>query len=102
MFRLSAAALAAGLLLLPAAFAADPPKADKADKMEENGTSDAAQPKAEGNGAADSAKHKVAKGETLFSIAKKHGLKSTDLAKWNNIRDPSRIRVGQELALSAP
>ena len=74
----------------------------KADKMEDNVNPDAGKPKAKGNGAPDSAKHKVAKGETLFSIAKKHGLKSADLAKWNNIQDPSRIRVGQELALSAP
>ena len=74
----------------------------KADKMEDSATSDAGKAKADGNAAPDSSKHKVAKGETLFSIAKKHGVKSADLAKWNNIRDPSRIRVGQELALSAP
>lgn len=44
----------------------------------------------------------VAKGDTLFGIARKHGLNYRDLAKWNDIRDPRRLRVGQELRLDAP
>lgn len=44
----------------------------------------------------------VAKGDTLYSIARKHGLNQRDLAQWNNIRDPRRLRVGQELRLEAP
>jgi len=49
-----------------------------------------------------SGKYVVVKGDTLFSIAGKHGLKHRDLAQWNGIRDPRRLRVGQELKLDAP
>ncbi|MBK6972508.1 MAG: LysM domain-containing protein [Candidatus Methylophosphatis roskildensis] len=44
----------------------------------------------------------VARGDTLSSIARKHGLNHRDLARWNDIRDPRRLRVGQELRLNAP
>jgi lipoprotein NlpD len=47
-------------------------------------------------------KYTVAKGDTLFGIAQKHGLDYRDLAKWNNIEDPDQIRVGQDLRLTAP
>ena len=47
-------------------------------------------------------KYTVAKGETLSRIAKKNGLNYRDLAKWNDIKDPDQIRVGQELRLTAP
>jgi len=47
-------------------------------------------------------KYLVAKGDTLYSIAKKNGLNHRDLAKWNNLKDPRRLRVGQELRLTAP
>jgi LysM repeat protein len=44
----------------------------------------------------------VAKGDTLYNIAKKHGVNYRDLAKWNKIKDPRRLRVGQQLRLTAP
>jgi LysM repeat protein len=47
-------------------------------------------------------KYIVARGDTLYSIAKKNGLNDRDLAKWNKIKDPRRLRVGQELRLTAP
>ena len=47
-------------------------------------------------------KYIVAKGDTLYSIAKKHRVNYRDLAKWNKIKDPRRLRVGQELRLTAP
>lgn len=47
-------------------------------------------------------KYIVAKGDTLYSIAKKNGLDYRDLAKWNKIKDPRRLRIGQELTLTAP
>ena len=47
-------------------------------------------------------KYIVAKGDTLYSIAKKNGLNYRDLAKWNQIRNPRRLRIGQELRLTAP
>jgi N-acetylmuramoyl-L-alanine amidase len=44
----------------------------------------------------------VAKGDTLSAIAKAHGVSATDLARWNDISDPRRLRIGQELRLTAP
>jgi len=43
----------------------------------------------------------VKAGDTLYSIALEFGLDYRELAGWNNI-DPARIRVGQQLRLSAP
>jgi LysM repeat protein len=44
----------------------------------------------------------VVKGDTLYSIARKHRVNVRDLAKWNDIKDPAQLRVGQQLRLSAP
>jgi len=43
----------------------------------------------------------VKAGDTLYSIALEFGLDYRELAGWNNI-DPAKIRVGQQLRLSAP
>lgn len=51
---------------------------------------------------ASGATHKVAKGETLYSIAKAAGRSVDDLAAWNGLADPTQIKVGQELRLTAP
>jgi lipoprotein NlpD len=44
----------------------------------------------------------VRKGDTLYKIAWQHGLDQRDLARWNGIRDPDVIDVGQRLRLYAP
>jgi lipoprotein NlpD len=44
----------------------------------------------------------VKKGDTLYSIALEHGVEYRELAAWNNIENPSRIRIGQQLRLSPP
>jgi lipoprotein NlpD len=44
----------------------------------------------------------VKKGDTLYSVALDHGVDYRDLAAWNNIENINRIRVGQQLRLSAP
>lgn len=44
----------------------------------------------------------VRKGDTLYSIALEHGLDYRELAALNNIENPSRIRIGQQLRLAAP
>jgi lipoprotein NlpD len=44
----------------------------------------------------------VKRGDTLYSIALEHGADYRELAQWNNLDDPSRIRVGQALRISAP
>jgi lipoprotein NlpD len=41
----------------------------------------------------------VRAGDTLYSIAFKHGLDYRDVARWNHIANPSRIYPGQRLAL---
>ena len=44
----------------------------------------------------------VVKGDTLYDIAKKHGVSYRELAKWNRIKNPRRLRVDQELRLTPP
>ncbi|UCG98764.1 MAG: peptidoglycan DD-metalloendopeptidase family protein [Burkholderiales bacterium] len=44
----------------------------------------------------------VQPGDTLFSIAAAFGQDVKDLARWNSIDDPSRIRVGQTLRVVPP
>ncbi|HSM99572.1 MAG TPA: peptidoglycan DD-metalloendopeptidase family protein [Rudaea sp.] len=46
--------------------------------------------------------YRVVRGDTLYSIAFKHGLDYRDLAAWNGIVSPYRILAGQNLRLSAP
>jgi lipoprotein NlpD len=46
--------------------------------------------------------HVVRSGETLYKIAWQHGVDQRDLARWNGIRDPDVIRVGQRLRLTPP
>lgn len=44
----------------------------------------------------------VQKGDTLYSIAKGHGIDYRNLAEWNGIENPGAIIVGQQLRLSSP
>lgn len=44
----------------------------------------------------------VEKGDTLYGIASSRDVTAADLARWNDISDPRRMRVGQELRLTAP
>jgi lipoprotein NlpD len=44
----------------------------------------------------------VKKGDTLYSIALEHGHDYKDVAAWNNLDNPNRIQVGQQLRLSPP
>lgn len=46
--------------------------------------------------------HVVRKGETLYGIAREHGLSPRDLAAWNGLDNTSRISVGQTLRLTPP
>jgi murein DD-endopeptidase MepM/ murein hydrolase activator NlpD len=43
--------------------------------------------------------HKVAKGQTLWRIARLYGMDVDELARMNNIRDSSRLEVGQQLLI---
>ena len=44
----------------------------------------------------------VRPGDTLYSIAFRHGLSHSDLAGWNDLDDPTRIYPGQQLRLTVP
>lgn len=46
--------------------------------------------------------HRVVRGDTLYSIAFRHGLDYRDLARWNGIAAPYTIYVGQEVHLAPP
>jgi lipoprotein NlpD len=39
----------------------------------------------------------VKAGDTLYSIALQHGVEPRELAQWNGLDDPTRLRVGQAL-----
>lgn len=47
----------------------------------------------------DSKIHIVENGESLSVIAEKYGVKVDQICKWNNISDPSKIRIGQKLEI---
>jgi len=44
----------------------------------------------------------VKRGDTLYSIALENGIDYRELAQWNKLDDPTKIRVGQELRVSSP
>lgn len=44
--------------------------------------------------------HTVKKGDTLYSIALDNGQDYKDVAAWNNLDNPNRIRIGQQLRVS--
>lgn len=46
--------------------------------------------------------YSVKRGDTLYSIALEHGADYRDLAQWNKLEDPSKIRIGQELRVASP
>ncbi len=55
----------------------------------------ATQPAAEGF-------YAVRRGDTLYSIALEHGADYRELAQWNSLDDPAKIRVGQLLRVRPP
>ncbi|OGA66366.1 MAG: hypothetical protein A3G81_33385 [Betaproteobacteria bacterium RIFCSPLOWO2_12_FULL_65_14] len=44
----------------------------------------------------------VRQGDTLYSIALEHGADYREVAQWNQLEDPAKIRVGQQLRVKAP
>jgi lipoprotein NlpD len=44
----------------------------------------------------------VKRGDTLYSIALETGVDHRELARWNGLDDPAKIRIGQELRITAP
>src|SRR5690606_29909720 len=52
--------------------------------------------------AARPATHTVVKGDTVWGIAKKYGLRTADIISWNGLDASAMIRPGQVLRLAAP
>lgn len=46
--------------------------------------------------------HTVKKGDTLYSIALDNGQDYKDVAAWNNLDNPNRIMIGQQLRVTPP
>lgn len=44
----------------------------------------------------------VQRGDTLYSIALEHGADYREVAQWNHLDDPTRIRIGQQLRVTPP
>ncbi len=52
--------------------------------------------------ASDERYYTVKRGDTLYSIALEHGADYRDVAQWNRLDDPTKIRVGQQLRVAPP
>lgn len=46
--------------------------------------------------------HVVRPGDTIYSIAQMYGATVRDLMSWNGLNDPSKLAIGQSLAVSPP
>jgi lipoprotein NlpD len=44
----------------------------------------------------------VKRGDTLYSIALEHGHDYRDVAQWNSLDDPTKLRIGQTLRVAPP
>ncbi|GAB2960243.1 hypothetical protein GCM10027048_29820 [Hymenobacter coalescens] len=49
-----------------------------------------------------SGQHTVQKGETLYAVARRYGLRPADLIQWNNLPPSPALRLGQVLRVAAP
>jgi len=63
---------------------------------------DARSPATAAANAGGASTYTVKRGDTLGRIARAHGVKYRDLARWNGIEDPNRLQVGQELRVAPP
>jgi len=98
MMKLAAAAFGILLVLLAGCSTRTPaPVDDRRPPPSAQAKPAAAQPAAPGARA-----YVVKRGDTLYSIALEHGVDFRELARWNKLDDPTRIRIGQELRVSAP
>jgi lipoprotein NlpD len=43
----------------------------------------------------------VRRGDTLYSIALEHGVDYREMAQWNNLDDPTKLRIGQPLRVKS-
>ncbi|WP_440645024.1 N-acetylmuramoyl-L-alanine amidase [Bacillus subtilis] len=74
----------------------DEVKASIADELSKIGGKSSA---SSGSSSGSGTTYTVKKGDTLSGIAKAEGVSVANLQKWNNIKDPTKITVGQKLKL---
>ena len=46
------------------------------------------------------AEHEVAKGDNLTKISKKYSVPVDSLVKWNGIKNPDKLKIGEAIKLS--
>ncbi len=88
----------AGVLLFGACVLAACTTGTKAPVVDMSGAKPTDTAEAAAGGAAT---YVIRPGDTLYSIARAHNLSWQDLASWNNITDPSQLRVGHSLRVGA-
>jgi lipoprotein NlpD len=99
----SLAVLAVIAALLAAGCGGAPPRAPVSERAAGETKSPPARVKAvPGEAEARPRLYTVKKGDTLYAIALEQGLDYRELAAWNNIENPTRLRIGQRLRLSPP
>lgn len=84
-------------LLLVGCATSPAPVVDRSIGGSEAAVASAATPTAPASGS-----YRVQGGDTLYSIAFRHGLDYRELARWNGIAAPYTIRPGESLRLTAP
>jgi len=77
------------------------PVVDRSDRSD-RGASPATSPSTLERRAAAQGHYIVREGDNLYRIALDHGHDYRDLARWNQIDDPTRIKVGQEIRVVPP
>jgi len=68
--------------------------------LSQGGPRPAANERAAPRPAGNTGRYRVERGDTLYSIAFRHGVDYRELAQWNGIATPYTIYVGQELRLA--
>ncbi len=94
MLRIAVAAVLAGMLMLAGCAKTTVVRSPSASRTPASSTP--SRPPASGKSVT------VRRGDTLYRIAKAHGVSALDLAMWNRIAPPYTIHPGQTLRLSAP
>ncbi len=51
------------------------------------------------SGSVEQVTYRVRSGDTLSEVAERYGVSYRDLARWNGLRSPYRLRVGQQLSV---
>jgi len=105
MKKPAAALIATAIVVVAAGCASRPTGAPVSERNPTRPAAPASSPTAQSTpvpGATPQGFYQVKKGDTLYSIALEHGADYREVAQWNYLDDPTRIRVGQLLRVTAP